>query len=348
MFGTLFFVSQYLQFVLGYDALRSGAVLLPVALALVIAAPAELAARRPHRHQARRHGRSPPGRVALWLFSAISVHSGYAPVGAVLVILGVGMGLAMAPATDSIMGSLPREKAGVGSAMNDTTREIGGALGVAIIGSLTARRTPPARRRGRGRIRTRTRRARERVPAPAERARRRLHRDDEAVGPTDAALNRLLGPLSTGRDHRRADRRPVHRLVLSSVRARHRSRQAFTVRSPQGRRPPPGAQLGCSTSSLQGSVRSSRSGRPRAAPSPPRSRRRSPSRRRPGRRRGSGRQHRLRRQQCVHRDVVGRHLERHRLGEVVHGGLVAAVREAGGCRPRARRGPRRVRTRRAS
>ena len=48
------------------------------------------------------------------------------------------MGLAMAPATDSIMGSLPPEKAGVGSAMNDTTREIGGALGVAILGSITA------------------------------------------------------------------------------------------------------------------------------------------------------------------------------------------------------------------
>src|SRR6185436_10871047 len=47
------------------------------------------------------------------------------------------MGLAMAPATESIMGSVPPEKAGVGSAMNDTTREIGGALGVAILGSIT-------------------------------------------------------------------------------------------------------------------------------------------------------------------------------------------------------------------
>ena len=55
-----------------------------------------------------------------------------------LVLLGIGMGLAMAPATDSIMGSLPREKAGVGSAVNDTTREVGGALGVAILGSILA------------------------------------------------------------------------------------------------------------------------------------------------------------------------------------------------------------------
>jgi hypothetical protein len=50
----------------------------------------------------------------------------------------MGMGTAMAPATDSIMGSLPLAKAGVGSAMNDTTRQVGGALGVAILGSVLA------------------------------------------------------------------------------------------------------------------------------------------------------------------------------------------------------------------
>src|SRR5205823_11554136 len=51
-------------------------------------------------------------------------------------IMGGGMGLTMAPATDSIMGALPLAKAGVGSAMNDTTRQVGGALGVAVLGSL--------------------------------------------------------------------------------------------------------------------------------------------------------------------------------------------------------------------
>jgi hypothetical protein len=53
-----------------------------------------------------------------------------------MVLLGGGMGLASAPATESIMGSLPKAKAGVGSAVNDTTRELGGAFGVAIIGSV--------------------------------------------------------------------------------------------------------------------------------------------------------------------------------------------------------------------
>jgi EmrB/QacA subfamily drug resistance transporter len=137
MFGSLFFISQYLQFVLGYSAFKSGASLLPVAFALMISAPLS----------AKLVGRAGTKRVvtlglvlvaaALLLFSRGTDTSGYPLVAAVLVIIGVGMGLAMAPATDSIMGSLPPEKAGVGSAMNDTTREIGGALGVAIMGSIT-------------------------------------------------------------------------------------------------------------------------------------------------------------------------------------------------------------------
>jgi MFS family permease len=53
-----------------------------------------------------------------------------------MMVMAAGMGLTMAPATESIMGSLPRAKAGVGSAVNDTTRQVGGALGVAIIGSV--------------------------------------------------------------------------------------------------------------------------------------------------------------------------------------------------------------------
>jgi hypothetical protein len=59
---------------------------------------------------------------------------------AVTMVIGLGMGNVMAPATDSIMGSLPRAKAGVGSAMNDTTRQTGGAIGVALLGSVMASR----------------------------------------------------------------------------------------------------------------------------------------------------------------------------------------------------------------
>ena len=63
-------------------------------------------------------------------------------------LMAVGMGMVMAPATESVMGSLPREKAGVGSAVNDTTRQMGGALGVAIIGSVVVEHL--RRRRGQG------------------------------------------------------------------------------------------------------------------------------------------------------------------------------------------------------
>jgi AcrR family transcriptional regulator len=138
MFGSLFFVSQYLQFVLGYDPLQAGVRLLPIAGALVVAAPLSpfLVARFGTKIVVT------TGLVlvaiAMWLFSDIKVDSSYALVGTVLVVIGIGMAIAMAPATDSIMGSLPPEKAGIGSAVNDTTREVGGALGVAILGSITA------------------------------------------------------------------------------------------------------------------------------------------------------------------------------------------------------------------
>jgi hypothetical protein len=74
--------------------------------------------------------------VALVLFASIGPTTGYGLVAAALAIMGFGMGTTMAPATESIMGSLPLAKAGVGSAMNDTTRQVGGALGVAVIGSV--------------------------------------------------------------------------------------------------------------------------------------------------------------------------------------------------------------------
>jgi EmrB/QacA subfamily drug resistance transporter len=138
LFGSLFFVSQYLQFVLGYDPLQAGVRLLPIAGALVIAAPlSPLFVSRIGTKIVVSIGLVLVA-FAMWLFSHITTTSGYLLVGIVLVVIGIGMALAMAPATDSIMGSLPPEKAGIGSAVNDTTREVGGALGVAILGSITA------------------------------------------------------------------------------------------------------------------------------------------------------------------------------------------------------------------
>lgn len=137
MFGTVFLLTQYLQFVLGYTPLEAGFRVMPVAT-MIIAAP--LSARINERVGTKRVVTA--GLLiaagAMAVLAMISETSGYGQVALALSLLGIGMGTAMAPATDSIMGSLPLAKAGVGSAMNDTTRQVGGALGVAILGSVLA------------------------------------------------------------------------------------------------------------------------------------------------------------------------------------------------------------------
>lgn len=137
MFGSLFFLTQYLQDVLGYSALRTGVSFLPLAAAMMIAAPSSARVTRRYGTKAAVAGGMTVTAMALLLLTRASVSSGYWLVGAVLALLGVGMGTAMSPATESIMGSLPLAKAGVGSAVNDTTRQVGGALGVAVLGSIT-------------------------------------------------------------------------------------------------------------------------------------------------------------------------------------------------------------------
>jgi DHA2 family multidrug resistance protein-like MFS transporter len=135
LFGTVFVLTQHLQFVLGYSALEAGFRVTPIAT-LVIGAP--IAARVVERIGSKAVVTTGLTMVAiaLWLISGVDVGSGYAPIAWALALMGLGMGATMAPATDSIMGSLPLAKAGVGSAMNDTTRMVGGALGVAVIGSV--------------------------------------------------------------------------------------------------------------------------------------------------------------------------------------------------------------------
>jgi EmrB/QacA subfamily drug resistance transporter len=137
LFGSVFLLTQHLQFVLGYTPLQAGFRLLPVAT-LIVAAPT--AARLVEWIGTKIVVAAGLLTVAtaLWLLSTVGVASGYGLVAASIAILGTGMGLTMAPATESIMGSLPLAKAGVGSAMNDTTRMVGGALGVAVLGSVMA------------------------------------------------------------------------------------------------------------------------------------------------------------------------------------------------------------------
>jgi EmrB/QacA subfamily drug resistance transporter len=138
LFGSTFIQTQYLQFVLGYSALEAGLRVGPIALVLMVTAP--ISARLVEKVGTKLIVAAGLAIVSLSLvvLSFATVTSGYGPVLASLLVMGLGMGMTMAPATESIMGSLPRHKAGVGSAVNDTTRQIGGALGVAIVGSLLA------------------------------------------------------------------------------------------------------------------------------------------------------------------------------------------------------------------
>jgi EmrB/QacA subfamily drug resistance transporter len=136
LFGTIFLLTQYLQSVLGYSTLKAGAILIPQSAALMIFA--FLSPRWVVRFGNKAVVAVGLALVAisLLLFTTLDVGSSALHVVLVSVIMGVGMGNVMSPATESIMGSLPREKAGVGSAMNDTTRQVGGAVGVAVLGSI--------------------------------------------------------------------------------------------------------------------------------------------------------------------------------------------------------------------
>jgi fucose permease len=138
LFGMLFLLTQYLQAVLGYSPLEAGVRVLPVALGLILASG--LSARLLSGAGAKRMVAAGMLLVAagLSVVTQADQESGYAVVAVALSLLGLGIGTAMAPATDSIMGSLPLAKASVGSAVNDTTRVAGGALGVAVIGSVVS------------------------------------------------------------------------------------------------------------------------------------------------------------------------------------------------------------------
>lgn len=137
MFGSIFFLSQYFQSVQRYTALETGWRLVPMALVIMVAAG--MSARVSQRFGTKLAvgiGFLIAASAMFYLSQTATVGASYPTVLFGLGLLGAGMGTAMSPATDSIMGSVPIDKAGIGSAMNDTTRMVGGALGVAVLGTL--------------------------------------------------------------------------------------------------------------------------------------------------------------------------------------------------------------------
>jgi EmrB/QacA subfamily drug resistance transporter len=136
--GFIFMVTQYFQFLKGYGPLSTGVRLLPVASFVAISSilGAKLAVRIGTKLVVA-SGLLSMAAFYLWV-TGTSVRTGYGTIAAQMVVLGTGMGLTSAPATEAIMGVVPKAKAGVGSAVNDATRLLGGTLGVAVIGSVYA------------------------------------------------------------------------------------------------------------------------------------------------------------------------------------------------------------------
>jgi len=140
LYGTLFLVTQFLQSDLGYTPLQAGLRMLPAAAAIAVVSPGAAVLVRLAGTKFTVAAGLLITAAGLWMDSGLSVTSDYGDIVLGMVVLGVGAGLAIPAAIESVMGSLPREHTGMGSATNGTFMQLGGALGVALIGSLLATR----------------------------------------------------------------------------------------------------------------------------------------------------------------------------------------------------------------
>jgi predicted MFS family arabinose efflux permease len=138
LFGFIFLITQYFQFFKDYSPLSTGLHLLPVASSVGIGSV--VGTRLAVRFGTKRIVAGGLAAVACfyaWVATS-SASTTYMTIALQMVLFGTGMGFTSAPATEAIMGVVPRAKAGVGSAVNDATRLLGGTLGVAVIGSVYA------------------------------------------------------------------------------------------------------------------------------------------------------------------------------------------------------------------
>ncbi len=136
MFGTFFFASLYFQVVRGYSAFSAGLHMLPLTAMIMIVAPQS--GRYAQRHGPRRpltFGLTMAG-TGLVLMSRANADTPYPLLAVALMIMGIGMASTMTPMTAAVMGAVGQERAGLGSATTNTAREVGGTLGIAILGTL--------------------------------------------------------------------------------------------------------------------------------------------------------------------------------------------------------------------
>ncbi|WP_436849191.1 MFS transporter [Streptomyces atriruber] len=138
VFGAFYYLTQHLQFVLGYNPLETGVRMLPLAGAVFVgsALTGYLTPRIGMKITV--SAGMVAGTVALALLTQVDASSSYGDFVAPLIVLGLAIGLALSPCTDAIMGAFPESELGVGGAVNDTSLELGGSLGIAILGSVLA------------------------------------------------------------------------------------------------------------------------------------------------------------------------------------------------------------------
>jgi EmrB/QacA subfamily drug resistance transporter len=136
LMGVMYFLTTYLQTVLGLSALDAGVRMLAIAAGIVVATKSSVQLVERIGTKVAVAGGLVIVAGALVMLTGCDTGTGDAQLCLVLAMMGAGMGLAMSPATEAIMGSLPAERAGIGSAMNDVVREVAGTLGIAVLGSL--------------------------------------------------------------------------------------------------------------------------------------------------------------------------------------------------------------------
>ncbi len=138
MFGVFFFVSLYVQNILGYSPTKAGAIFLPMTVLIIVVAP--IAGRMSDRIGSRwlmAVGMAIVG-TSLLLYQRVGVHSDFWTLLPAMLLGGVGMAMTMSPMTSAAMGAVPVDKAGVGSGVLNSFRQVGGSLGIALIGAIVA------------------------------------------------------------------------------------------------------------------------------------------------------------------------------------------------------------------
>src|SRR6266404_1474870 len=136
MFGVFFFVSLYIQNILGYSPTKAGAAFLPMTILIILLAP--IAGKQSDRIGSRwlmGGGMTVLG-ISLLLYQRVGLHSTFWTLLPAMILGGVGMAFVMSPMTSAAMGSVPIDKAGVGSGVLNSFRQVGGSLGIALMGAI--------------------------------------------------------------------------------------------------------------------------------------------------------------------------------------------------------------------